>query len=84
MSTEKKQKDEYAERQEKERRASVDTAASFLSQSHREYLLNRHGTLELDPIPTMSDADPYNWPGWKVCVLGTEMLRTAGNGYRGC
>lgn len=68
MSTETKIKDEYGGKQEMERRASVDTAASFLSQSHREYLLNRHGTLELDPIPSNSDADPYNWPRWKVCL----------------
>ncbi|OIW34601.1 MFS general substrate transporter [Coniochaeta ligniaria NRRL 30616] len=29
---------------------------------HLEYLLARHGTLELDPMPDMNDADPYNWP----------------------
>ncbi|OBT90698.1 hypothetical protein VE02_00518 [Pseudogymnoascus sp. 03VT05] len=32
-----------------------------LSPEHREYLMQRHGTLELDPIPGMGDADPYNW-----------------------
>lgn len=37
-----------------------------LSDEHRQYLLERHGTLELDPIPSMTDADPYNWPRWKV------------------
>ena len=42
------------------------TEIDHLSQEHREYLLARHGTLELDPVPTMSDADPYNWPSWKV------------------
>ncbi|KAF2204296.1 MFS general substrate transporter [Delitschia confertaspora ATCC 74209] len=36
-----------------------------LSPEHREYLLKRHGTVELDPLPTASDADPYNWPAWK-------------------
>jgi hypothetical protein len=40
--------------------------ASHLSEEHRQYLLERHGTLELDPIPTMGTADPYNWPQWKV------------------
>lgn len=39
--------------------------ASHLSEEHRQYLLQRHGTLELDPLPTASDADPYNWPTWK-------------------
>lgn len=37
-----------------------------LAPRHREYLLQRHGTLELDPVPAMDDADPYNWPSWKV------------------
>lgn len=37
-----------------------------LSPEHREYLLQRHGTLELDPLPSISPADPYNWPQWKV------------------
>jgi MFS family permease len=38
---------------------------SHLTQEHRQYLLHRHGTLDLDPLPTSSDADPYNWPAWK-------------------
>ncbi|KAF8850419.1 MFS general substrate transporter [Acephala macrosclerotiorum] len=36
-----------------------------LSNEHRQYLLDRHGTLDLDPIPDIGDADPYNWPQWK-------------------
>ncbi|KAF2477624.1 MFS general substrate transporter [Lindgomyces ingoldianus] len=36
-----------------------------LSEEHCQYLLNRHGTLDLDPLPTMGDTDPYNWPNWK-------------------
>jgi hypothetical protein len=48
--------------------------ASRLSQAHREYLLNRHGSLDLDPLPSADDDDPYNWPAWKVryehpCIL---------------
>jgi MFS family permease len=39
--------------------------ASHLSEDHRQYLLRRHGTLDIDPLPTMSDADPYNWPTYK-------------------
>ncbi|KAJ5602213.1 hypothetical protein N7510_011747 [Penicillium lagena] len=38
---------------------------AHLSEEHRQYLLARHGTLDLDPIPDMNDADPYNWPRWK-------------------
>ncbi|KAL2816663.1 major facilitator superfamily domain-containing protein [Aspergillus granulosus] len=32
------------------------------------YLLSRHGTLDLDPLPSMSDVDPYNWPAWKKTI----------------
>lgn len=41
-------------------------AAAGLSQEHRDYLLAKYGTLELDPIPDMGDQDPFNWPKWKV------------------
>ena len=40
-------------------------AAAGISQEHRDYLLARHGTLELDPLPSADPADPYNWPQWK-------------------
>lgn len=36
-------------------------AAGTLSEEHREYLMRRHGTLDLDPMPSMDPADPYNW-----------------------
>ncbi|KAL3463463.1 major facilitator superfamily domain-containing protein [Aspergillus heterothallicus] len=39
--------------------------ASTLSEQHQAYLIQRHGTLEIDPIPSMDPADPYNWPLWK-------------------
>lgn len=44
-------------------------AINALSQEHRDYLLRVHGTLDLDPIPAMDDADPYNWPMWKVSLI---------------
>lgn len=44
----------------------AEIAAASLSVSHKEYLIERHGTLNLDPIPSPSNADPYNWPLWKV------------------
>lgn len=40
-------------------------AIADLTPEHRDYLLKRHGTLELDPIPDFGGADPYNWPAWK-------------------
>lgn len=40
-------------------------AAAGISQEHRDYLLKRHGTLDLEPLPSADPADPYNWPQWK-------------------
>ena len=31
-----------------------------------QYLLQRHGTLELNPKPSADPEDPLNWPSWKV------------------
>ncbi|KAG0645532.1 MFS general substrate transporter [Hyphodiscus hymeniophilus] len=39
-----------------------------LSTKHREYLMGRHGTTDLDPLPSMDPADPLNWPSWKKNV----------------
>lgn len=44
----------------------AESITARLPKAHRDYLIERHGTLELDPIPGMSPADPYNWPEWKV------------------
>lgn len=44
------------------------TTEIFLSEEHRQYLLRRHGTLDISPIPSMNDADPFNWPMWKVSI----------------
>jgi hypothetical protein len=43
-----------------------ESVAARLPKAHRDYLMERHGTLDLDPIPGMGAADPYNWPEWKV------------------
>ncbi|KAF7716597.1 MFS-type Multidrug transporter [Penicillium ucsense] len=39
--------------------------SASLSDSHKAYLMQRHGTLDLDPIPSTDPADPYNWALWK-------------------
>ena len=44
----------------------VEDRVAHLSEEHRQYLLAKHGTLDLDPIPDMNDADPYNWSTWRV------------------
>ncbi|CAI7651659.1 unnamed protein product [Penicillium glandicola] len=51
------------------RAATYDESISArLPKAHRDYLMERHGTLELDPIPGMSPADPYNWPESKKMI----------------
>ncbi|TAQ88454.1 hypothetical protein B7494_g3225 [Chlorociboria aeruginascens] len=31
----------------------------------RDFLMARHGTVDLIPLPTMDPVDPLNWPAWK-------------------
>ncbi|KAL4928626.1 putative MFS multidrug transporter [Aspergillus undulatus] len=56
---------------DKTQSACVEEAGTYtppegaLSEQHQAYLLQRHGTLDLDPVPSMDPADPYNWPLWK-------------------
>lgn len=51
-----------------------DGPADHLTPEHREYLLARHKTLDLVPLPTMDPADPLNWPTWKVLILSDSEL----------
>lgn len=59
---------EYVERLAQAHTHIEKDEIATLSEAHREYLLCRHGTLELDPVPDMGGADPYNWPAWKVII----------------
>lgn len=71
MSTEQAQPNETLRKsnsdyvEEKDFRVN-DDPTRYLSESHKSYLIQRHGKLDLDPIPSMDPADPYNWPSWKV------------------
>lgn len=57
--------DDYVE----EKYLDAETHPSrFLSEAHKSYLIDRHGTVDLDPIPSTDPADPYNWPSWKVRI----------------
>jgi hypothetical protein len=49
-----------------ESQTHIDTQKLQITASHKEYLIQRHGTSELDPLPSEDPADPYNWPRWKV------------------
>ena len=46
---------------------------STLTPEHREYLIERHGTFSLDPLPSSDPADPYNWPAWKVYTMNDRV-----------
>ncbi|KAL9053765.1 MAG: hypothetical protein Q9162_004563 [Coniocarpon cinnabarinum] len=73
-----KQESEHLERSSLEQMSleAQETKATYidkdevanLSADHRQYLLDRHGTLNLDPLPAFGDADPYNWPQWKKVI----------------
>ncbi|KAI3342594.1 major facilitator superfamily domain-containing protein [Ustulina deusta] len=39
-----------------------------ISEAHRQYIIERHGTDQLDPFPDFNDADPYNWPQSKKWI----------------
>ena len=43
-------------------------STSSLSIDHQQYLINRYGTLDLEPVPDPSDEDPLNWPTHKKVI----------------
>lgn len=45
-----------------ESRTQGDSNGFDLPPEHKQYLLQRHGTANLDPVPQPDDNDPYNWP----------------------
>ncbi|KAL3461837.1 hypothetical protein BJX64DRAFT_260177 [Aspergillus heterothallicus] len=47
--------------------SSVVKDLESLTAEHREYLLRRPRTFDLNPVPSIHDADPYSWLEWKVC-----------------
>lgn len=36
-----------------------------LTADHHDFLMERHGSVQLDPLPSSDPADPLNWPNWK-------------------
>ena len=38
---------------------------SELDPDHEAYLIQRHGNVDLDPLPSADPADPLNWPDWQ-------------------
>ncbi|KAM3080526.1 hypothetical protein ACMFMG_005472 [Clarireedia jacksonii] len=45
-----------------------EDSTAGISEEHKQYLLDRHGTLDLDPLPSSSPADPYNWAHRKKII----------------
>ena len=45
-----------------------DEHVQQLEDAHREYLIQRHGTTDLEPCPSADPADPLNWPEWRKNV----------------
>ncbi|KAN0099564.1 MFS multidrug transporter [Hyaloscypha variabilis] len=39
--------------------------SNAITSDHEAYILQRHGTLDLIPMPSSDPADPLNWPSWK-------------------
>jgi hypothetical protein len=44
----------------------VDVVNDRISPQHEAFLLARHQTCDLDPLPSSDASDPLNWPSWKV------------------
>lgn len=36
-----------------------------ISSDHHDYLIQRHGSVQLDPLPSRDPEDPLNWANWK-------------------
>lgn len=39
-----------------------------LESTHKDYLIRRHGTTDLVPLPSADPEDPFNWPEWRKNV----------------
>jgi len=67
--------DDQSTTKEKEVNHVGDPASdSPISEDHKNYLLRRHGTLKLNPLPSSSPEDPLNWPARKK---NTQVLMVA-------
>ena len=44
---------------------NVGKQQTQLSDEHRQFLLERHGTVDLTPLPSMDPEEPLNWPRWR-------------------
>lgn len=47
------------------------SSTGVLSAAHSKFLLDRYGTVDLEPLPDPTPADPLNWPQSEVRNPGT-------------
>ncbi|CDK26262.1 unnamed protein product [Kuraishia capsulata CBS 1993] len=49
---------------------------SDLTSTHREFLISRHGSVDLDPLPSGDPSEPINWPDstkmWHLILLSCQ------------
>lgn len=50
--------------------ADIIEQSTSLRPEHSRYLLHRYGTIDLDPVPDLTEEDPLNWKRWKVRKIG--------------
>lgn len=43
----------------------VDEEPQSLTAEHHDFLMKRHGSIQLHPLPSTDPLDPLNWPNWK-------------------
>ncbi|KAI5954239.1 hypothetical protein KGF54_002014 [Candida jiufengensis] len=54
-----------------EHKLSISEEEKEISEEHKQYLINKHGTYNLIPLPLMNDNDPLNWSNFqKFLQLG--------------
>lgn len=45
--------------------AEIINEPQALTAEHHDFLMKRHGSVQLDPLPSSDPLDPLNWPSWK-------------------
>lgn len=58
--------DEHSDTSRQPATTTTTTIIAQMTEEHKNYILKRHKTLDLDPMPSTDPNEPYNWPRWKV------------------
>ncbi|KAK7224687.1 hypothetical protein V2G26_012690 [Clonostachys chloroleuca] len=57
--------DEHSDTSRQPATTTTTTIIAQMTEEHKNYILKRHKTLDLDPMPSTDPNEPYNWPRWK-------------------